>query len=214
MMLTRIRDLFFGAPNPPDFDPQNPREVRRNFRLAVSNGIFFILADSLTDPTLVLVSFLSLMTDSPFLLGLIVPIQSAGWALPQIFVSGRLQAWPVKLNLYRRTSLVRIAAWLMLALTINFVRDPGWAVAAFFLAFTVASLASGVAGLPFLEVISKTIPPNRRGEVFAWRLGLGGLMGIGGSFLCAGWWARTRRCRFLPTTVCWRSSSLGCPPSR
>jgi MFS family permease len=166
-----------------DFDPNNPREVKRNFRLAVSNGVLFILADSLTDPTLVLVAFLSMLTDSPFLLGLIVPIQSAAWALPQIFVSGRLQAWPVKLELYRRMSLVRIASWLMLALTINFVRDPHWAVLAFFISFTVASLASGVAGLPFLEVISKTIPPQRRGEVFAWRMGLGGLLAIGGSFL-------------------------------
>ncbi|HZU87475.1 MAG TPA: MFS transporter [Anaerolineaceae bacterium] len=178
-----LRNLFYGPPTPPDFDPNNPREVRRNFRLAVSNGVLFILADSLTDPTLVLVAFLSMLTDSPFLLGLIVPIQSAAWALPQIFVSGRLQSWPVKLDLYRRMSLVRIASWLMLALTINFVRDPHWAVLAFFVAFSIASLASGIAGLPFLEVISKTIPPNRRGEVFAWRLGLGGLLGIGGSFL-------------------------------
>lgn len=182
-MLTSLRNFFYGSPNPPDFDSTNPREVRRNFRLAVANGVLFILADSLTDPTLVLVAFLSILTRSPFLLGLIVPIQSAAWALPQIFVSGRLQSWPVKLELYRRMSLVRIAAWLMLALTINFVRDPHWAVLAFFVAFAIASLASGVAGLPFLEVISKTIPPQRRGEVFAWRLGLGGLLGIGGSFL-------------------------------
>ncbi len=182
-MFTSLRNFFFGPPNPPSFDPASPREVRRNFRLSVANGVLFILSDSLTDPTLVLVAFLSALTNSPFLLGLVVPIQSAAWALPQIFVSGRLQSWPVKLDLYRRMSLVRILSWLMLALTINFVSDPHWAVLAFFVSFSIASLASGVAGLPFLEVISKTIPPHRRGEVFAWRLGLGGLLAIGGSFL-------------------------------
>jgi len=53
----------------------------------------------------------------------------------------------------------------------------------FFVVFTLASLVSGLSGLSFLEVVSKTVPPRRRGEFFAWRFGLGGLLGVGGSLL-------------------------------
>ncbi|HEX2981461.1 MAG TPA: MFS transporter, partial [Anaerolineaceae bacterium] len=43
------------------------------------------------------------------------------------------------------------------------------------------ALASGMSGLPFLEIVGKTIPAERRGEFFAWRFGLGGLFSIGAS---------------------------------
>jgi hypothetical protein len=155
-------------------NPNQPAVLRRNFRLGVLNGVFYISAETLLDPTLVLVTFLSMLTPSPLLLGLLLPIRDGAWALPQIWVSGYLQSIPHKLTIYRRLSLMRILLWAALAVTINFVRDPNWLLAAFFVVFTFSSLISGLAGLPFFEVVSKTIPPERRGEFFAWRLGLGG----------------------------------------
>jgi Na+/melibiose symporter-like transporter len=49
--------------------------------------------------------------------------------------------------------------------------------------FTLSSLINGLGGLPFMEVVGKTIPPNRRGEFFAWRLAAGGLASIGSSVI-------------------------------
>ncbi|HVN56164.1 MAG TPA: MFS transporter [Anaerolineaceae bacterium] len=155
----------------------------RNYRLGVANGVLYILSEALLDPTLVLVAFLSHLTQNPILLGLVLPIRDGSWALPQLWVSGRLQSMRRKLPFYRWNSVLRIAAWFSLALAINFIHDPAWLLVAFFLTFTIASLFSGMSGLPFLEVVGKTIPPNRRGEFFAYRFGLGGLASIGGSFL-------------------------------
>lgn len=159
------------------------REGKRNFFLAVANGILYIFAEALLDPTLVLVGFVSQLTQNPILLGLVLPIRDGAWSLPQLWVSGLTQNSPIKIRVYQRMSLVRILAWFLLALSMNLILEPSQMVLAFFVCFAIASLASGVGGLPFLEVVSKTIPPQRRGEMFAWRFGAGGLLGIGGSFL-------------------------------
>ncbi|GAP14914.1 major facilitator superfamily [Longilinea arvoryzae] len=159
------------------------RVIKRNFLLAVINGVFYIFAEALIDPTLVLVGFVSQLTQNPILMGLVLPIRDAFWALPQLWVSGFLQNRPLKIRAYRETSIVRISAWCMLALSMNLNLGRNWMLIAFFISFSIASLASGFGSLPFLEVVSKTIPPQRRGELFAWRFGVSGLLGIGGSFL-------------------------------
>ncbi|HZW04379.1 MAG TPA: MFS transporter [Anaerolineaceae bacterium] len=158
-------------------------EIERNILLTVVNGVLFIFAESLLDPTLVLVAFVSQLTASPFLIGLIVPIYGSASSIPQFWVSGYLQSQPLKIDLYKRMSLIRCLAWGALAAGINLVTDPDWLLVVFFLTFTTAMSAAGISGLPFLEVLSKTVPPARRGETFALRFGVGVLLAIGGSFL-------------------------------
>jgi hypothetical protein len=41
---------------------QNPSEVQRNFKLGVVNGLFFVLGETLIDPTLVLAAFVTRLT--------------------------------------------------------------------------------------------------------------------------------------------------------
>ena len=157
--------------------------TQKNYQLGVVNGLLNILAEALFDPTLVLVAFLSHLTQSPLLLGLIVPLRDGTWSLPQFWVSGILQSRKQKISFYKQMAIFRGLSWLGLALSINLITDTGWLLLAFFVFYGSASLASGLSGLPFLEVIGKTIHPRRRGEFFAWRLGLGGLISILASLL-------------------------------
>jgi hypothetical protein len=156
-------------------------QTQRNYSLGVANGLFYITAETVMDPTLVIVAFLSYLTDSPLLLGLVLPIRDGAWSLPQLWISGYLQSIPNKLNFYRKISYLRIATWVIIALTINFIQEPNLLLIFFFTAFIISSFASGLAGLPYLEVVGKTIPAERRGEFFAWRFGLGGVGSIGAS---------------------------------
>lgn len=160
-----------------------PEDVKRNFRWGVLNGLLYITAETLLDPTLVIVAFLSHLTQSPLLLGLVVPMRDGAWSLPQLWMSGFMQSKPHKQTYYLRFGYIRIAAWIMIALTINLVRDPALLLVLFFAAYVLSSLSNGLTGLPFMELVAKTIPPERRGEFFAWRMGLGGVLGIGGSAL-------------------------------
>lgn len=160
-----------------------PHQIRRNFRLGIVNGVIYLFAASLFDPTLVLVAFLSHLTDSALLLGLVVPILQAGWSLPQLWISGYVQHQPLKIKIYRRATWIRIIAWGVLAAAMNLIRDSQVLLIVFFVAFIISSLASGLGGLPFMELVSKTVPPRRRGEMFAWRFALGGLLSVAGSFI-------------------------------
>ena len=154
---------------------------RENFLRGVVNGLIYILAETLMDPTLVLVSFVSSLTNNPLLIGLIVPLRDGTWYLPQLFVSGRVQSMPRKIEHYKIYSYVRTVLWILLALSINLIREPVFLLVAFFLTYGGVSLASGLCGLSFLEVVSKTIPARRRGEFYALRFGFGSLLGVGGS---------------------------------
>lgn len=160
-----------------------PADTRRNFRLGVLNGLCFTLAETLIDPTLVLVAFVSTLTQSPLLIGLVTPLRDGAWFLPQVWVSGFLQNQPYKLAWYRVTGAARMVAWLLLVWAIVFISDPGWLLAAFFVFFGSYALFSGLGGLSFMEVVSKTVPPQRRAEFFAWRLILGGGASIAASLL-------------------------------
>ncbi len=161
----------------------SPETDRRNFRLGVLNGILYLVGDALVDATLVLVAFLSYLTQSPILLGMVVPIRDGAWALPQLWVSTFLQNYPRKLRLYQMMSYVSMLAWFLLVLSIFLIKDHTWLLAAFFIAYTAFNFTGGIRGLPFLEVISKIIPSRRRGEFFAWRFGVAGIISVGCSAL-------------------------------
>ncbi len=155
---------------------------QRNYFLGVLNGLLYTAGEIFFDPTLVVVVFLSYLTDSPLLLGLIVPIRDAAWALPQLWVSGILQSYPKKVKLYRQASIARIVSWILMIACIFYIHDESLLIILFFIVYTLSSLMNGLGGLPFMEIVGKTIEPRSRGEYFAWRYGLGGLGGVAASF--------------------------------
>ena len=172
--------MLYFRPVSLDFET---RASARNFRLGVLNGVWFIVADRLMDPTLVLAAFVSTLTPSPLWLGLLIPITEGGWFLPQLLMSGYLQTQPRKLTLYRQVGLVRVVLWGLMAAAPFVLRDPRWLLPAFFITYTLTCFSSGLSGLSFMEVVGKTIAPRRRGVFFAWRLAAGGAAGLLGTLL-------------------------------
>ncbi len=159
------------------------RHLRRNFSFGVLNGVFFNLFSALLDPSLVLSWFVSQLTTSNFLIGLIVPIQNGGWFLPQLVMSSYLQRRQRKLPFYARMAGVRAVIWGLMTLAIFLIEEPTVLLVVFFTLLTAYSLGAGLAGLCFVDFVAKAIPPTRRGAFFAWRLFLGGLLALGGSLL-------------------------------
>lgn len=159
------------------------REVRRSFALGVFNGAAFSLAEALIDPPLVLTWFVSQITSSNLLAGLVAPLGNAGWFLPQIFISARIQRMERKMPSYTLSAVIRIVIWMLLITTVWIVDDPQVLLVSFFVLYTIARLTSGLAGLTFFDVVAKTIPVQRRGSFFGWRQLLGGLLGLGGGWV-------------------------------
>jgi len=159
------------------------RHLRRNFSLGLVNGALFNLSASLLDPSLVLTWLASQLTSSNFLIGLVMPINQGGWFLPQLLVSGYLQGRKRKLPVYVAMSAPRALCWASMTLALFLFNDQTVLLTLFYILLTVYSLADGTAGLPFMDIVAKAIPPTRRGAFFGWRRFVGGILALGGSLV-------------------------------
>ena len=166
-----------------DPDVNGKRHTTRNYVLGVINGTAFRFAEALIDPPLVLTWFVSNLTSSNVLIGLVSPLGMVGWFLPQIFVSGPIQRLERKTPVYVAAASVRTVAWLLLAATLWMAGDQNLLLVGFFAFYTIARVASGVGGLPFFDIIAKIIPTRRRGTFFGIRQFVGGLLGLGGAWI-------------------------------
>lgn len=161
------------------------RHLRRNFSLGISNGAFFGFVDAVVSPYLVLPLFVTGLGGSPILVGLLPAIYNGGWFLPQFLISHRLQRLPRKLGVYTAAGIIRIVCWIAFTLSTFLIANsnPTLLLFTFFALFTTYSLAAGVAGAPFLDVVAKTIPVDRRGSFFGNRDLYGALFAIAGGYL-------------------------------
>jgi hypothetical protein len=159
------------------------REVRRSFVLGILNGTAFGFAEALIDPPVVLTWFVSQLTSSNLLIGLVAPLGNAGWFLPQIFVSTRIQRMPRTMPAYVASAVIRTVAWLLVAAAVWMVDDPALLLISFFALYSIARVSSGLGGLSFFDVVAKTVPARRRGSFFAWRQLVGGVLGLGGGWI-------------------------------
>lgn len=155
----------------------------RNFGLGVASGIAYNLYQTVANASLVMTWFVSELTHSNLLISLLMPIEQGGWYFPQLLLSGYLQRQSRTLPVYRIVGVVRLASAGGMALSVLLLDDPKIMLAAFFVLFAANSLAGGVGGLPFMDVIAKTIPPTRRGSFFGWRRLIGGSLGLAGGAL-------------------------------
>ena len=160
--------------------------LKRNFTLGLLNGGMFVFAEALMSIDTVLTWFVQQLGGSNFLIGLVGPMRDAGWFLPQLFISQRSQRQPLQGPLYRRAAAVRVVAWFTwTAATFLLAANYSALLLVFFIAYGVNSLASGFAGLPFMDIVAKTIPTDRRGSFFGGRLFLGGILGLVASVIVA-----------------------------
>jgi MFS family permease len=166
-----------------NFDQARNRAATRNYVLGVVNGAAFRFAEALIDPPLVLTWFVTNLTSSNFLIGLVSPLGMVGWFLPQVFVSGAVQRMERKTPVYVLAAGVRTIAWLCLAATLWLFEDSTMLLVGFFALTTFARLSSGVGGLPFFDIIARIIPTRRRGTFFGLRQLIGGLLGLGGAWI-------------------------------
>lgn len=159
-----------------------PAVSRRNFRLSVLNGAIVIGAmNSIASPDLVLTAFAAYLTANPLILGLISPLQGATYSLPQFWMVGRMQGARRVLPIYNHATVVRFVAWVLLAAMALLTSNAALLLLTLLAFSLVGGVAGGVAGLPFIEVIGKVIPPRQRGLVFGWRGALGGVLAVVGS---------------------------------
>jgi MFS family permease len=158
-------------------------ELRRNFNLGVISGVAYNLYVAILSTELVMTWFLSELTHSNLLISLLVPVEMGSWYFLQLILSGHVQQRKRALPIYQAMAAVRLVAIGGLTIATFVFPEPEPLLIVFMFAFSLNSVAAGVAALPFLNIVAKTIPPNRRGMYFAWRRAIGGLLGLLGGLL-------------------------------
>jgi MFS family permease len=155
--------------------------ARRNFRLGVANGALMNLAHAFEDPRIILSVFVLRLTSSDAMVGLVAGIFMAGWYLPQFLVSSLVEHKESKLPYYILWSKIRMISRVLMTLSVFVIgaSHPTLLFWTFLVLWTTTSLGAGFAGVPFLEIIAKTVPAKRRGSFFGTRRFIGGALGIG-----------------------------------
>lgn len=170
-----------AAPETPD----EPAQRRRNFRLGVLNGALYMGGEGFIDASTVIPVFLSRLTASSGLIGLASALGDAGWMLPQFLVTPWLAKRRRQLPLYRYAAIARGGALGLLAVLIwPLASHPTALLVAFFVCYGTYAFGAGAAGLPFLEVVGRTVPPQRLGAYWSARMFWGGsFVAIAGLFV-------------------------------
>ena len=160
-------------------------DQRRNFRFALLQGIFMRINLAFADSATVLPAFIHKLSGSDFLVGVTGSMMTAGWMWPQLLMSNLLEHRPRKMSFYVLGMSVRVLAWLAIFFcTIAIGEQNPMLLAACFLGFYfLSSSAMGVSTLPYMDIVSKSIEPQRRARFFSLRQLYGGFFAIWVGFL-------------------------------
>ena len=131
---------------------------------------FFSTAISFTDATIISV-FILKATGSVFLVGLLQMLRTAVFFIPQILsvnISGRKN----RVTILKWTTLGR-SSLIIASLATLMTNDPEIVAIFFFISLTLFSLCDGFTVIPWLDLVAKLLPSNKRGSFF----GFGGVVG-------------------------------------
>lgn len=165
------------------------KHLKFNFLVGLVDGGFFGLGIGFGSFAAILPLFVSRLTDSALLIGLIPAIHGAGWQLPQLFAAGytsrakRVKPLVLLATVHERVPFLGLAAvaWFIAHMDVS---------AALWLTFGLLiwqSLGAGFAANPWQTMVTKVIPSELHGAFFGMQSasfnGLAGLAAIAAGFL-------------------------------
>lgn len=155
--------------------------LRWNFWWASTTGVLFQGGVAFLDTSTVIAAFVSQLTPSAVAVGAAELIARFGWLGPQIFAAHYARGRAYRKNIYLFGGWGRAAFIGLLGLLL--VSLPGLSAAAtlllFFLLWTLYAFTSGLVGVPYNDIIGRTIPSERRSRMLAWRFLGGGVLAVG-----------------------------------
>jgi MFS family permease len=164
--------LQSDRPVPPRGDDEIAAEVERNYRwnFAVNllDGASFWFGLSFISSSTIIPLFVSKLTSSALLIGLVAVIGSASWALPQIFTANFTERMPRKKPIIVNLGffLERLPLWILVASAAVAGQSPALALLLFFVGYAWHGLGAGMVAPAWQELIARCFPVDRRGRFF------------------------------------------------
>ena len=134
----------------------------------LAEGAVFWFGLSFISASTILPLFVSKLTSSPLLIGLIAVISQGSWYLPQVFTANFTERMPRKKPIVVNLGLFleRVPYWLMVVSAALAGRSPALALPLFFVGYAWRGLGAGMIAPAWQELIARCFPVNRRGRFF------------------------------------------------
>jgi len=161
-----------------DISDEACRETPQSFVLLLASYFLTKLGDAIASPKTTLAWLTTAVGAPAFVLGLLVPIRESGSLVPQLLIGSVIRRLPVRKWVWVAGSIVQalcIAGIGMVAVNLEGV-VAGWAILALIVAF---SLARGFCSVSSKDVLGKTVPKSRRGQLTGWSASAAGLLSVG-----------------------------------
>ncbi len=149
--------------------------VAGNYLKNTLSGFCSKLAEQLVSPGVTLPWILSLLGASSVFTGLLVPLKNAGSLLPQLIVSAKIRGYQKRKYFWAFAAFFQSAMVFCMMLAFLFF-DGNVAALLITLSLFLFSIASGVGSVSFKDVMAKTIPKGKRGQLLAARATGGGIL--------------------------------------
>lgn len=170
-----------------EYQAQVQRHYRRNFTVNILDFACYFWGMSFASIVTILPLYLSHLTTSPLLIGLVPALGSVLWFLPQLFTANYVERLERKLPFILLISINERWPYLALGLSILLWPHvgPTLSIVLFFLLLSIVRLSGGLGGAAWQDYIAKIIPLGRRGLFFGLSNSLGGVLGAGGAAFSA-----------------------------
>jgi MFS family permease len=158
---------------------------RRNFVAIAGDWICFVVAMAFANYTSVIPSFINQLTDFAPLIGLVSTIANGAWLLPQLVAAHYVASKKWKKPYVIVPGLIGRPMYLLVAsaLFLTGATYPWLILTLFFLAETIFSTTDGLASVSWFDILSKSIPPAKRGRLYSTAQITGGLLAVAAGFV-------------------------------
>lgn len=154
------------------------RETPRSFSLILVSSFLTKLGDAIASPKTTLAWVTTAVGAPSFVLGFLVPIRESGSMIPQLFIGSLIRSLAVRKWVWVFGSIAQSLAIIGIGLAAFFLTGAraGWTILGL---ITLFSLARGFSSVAAKDVLGKTIPKPKRGQLNGWSASAAGLLTVG-----------------------------------
>lgn len=155
------------------------QHYRWNFFFWTTESAVWMFATAFIDSTTVLPVLVQTLSGSPFLASLLLSIRYAGQGWPQLIAASQVSGKAYRKTFYLCSVLPgRLLLLWPAVLLLNGTTRASAVVPAILIAYSAVWVSEGFSIVPWVDMLGKTVPPLRRGRLFATMQITGGLLGI------------------------------------
>ncbi len=182
-----ILDTFFTLDPASQNEPEVASHFRRNFLVNAGDSMAWLFGEGFHSIATIIPVYVSTLTNSSIVIGLIPALTQAGIVLPQLFMAPYVERATKKMPLVRFMGVMERLPFLGMALAVVWLsRLPeSIAVIIFLILIAWRGFSNGLMALPWQVLIATVLPSSHRGRFFGFTYFAGQFLGIGGAVLAA-----------------------------